>query len=61
MVGDDLESDVLGAQSLGITGALVRTGKFRPSDLDGRAGRPDHVIEDIGRLPDLLEELAGPQ
>ena len=59
MVGDDLVSDVLGAQSLGITGVLVRTGKFRPADLDGdgRDGRPDHVIDDIGRLPDLLEEL----
>ncbi|MGD0313197.1 MAG: TIGR01458 family HAD-type hydrolase [Acidimicrobiales bacterium] len=60
MVGDDLESDVLGAQSLGITGVLVRTGKFRPSDLDGVAARPDHVIDDIGRLPDLLEGIAGP-
>jgi HAD superfamily hydrolase (TIGR01458 family) len=59
MVGDDLVSDVLGAQSLGMTGVLVRTGKFRPADLDGdgRDGRPDHVIDDIGRLPDLLEEL----
>ena len=28
MVGDDLEADVLGAQRAGITGVLVRTGKF---------------------------------
>ncbi|HEX3981961.1 MAG TPA: HAD-IIA family hydrolase [Acidimicrobiales bacterium] len=58
MVGDDIVSDVLGAQSLGITGVLVRTGKFRPTDLDGDDGRPDHVIDDIGSLPHLLEELA---
>jgi ribonucleotide monophosphatase NagD (HAD superfamily) len=56
MVGDDIDSDVLGAQAVGITGVLVRTGKFRPSDLKGRA-RPDHVIEDIGRLPALLRGL----
>ena len=55
MVGDDIESDVLGAQALGITGVLVRTGKFRPEDLVGRAERPDYVIDDIGHLPALLE------
>ena len=57
MVGDDIESDVLGAQAVGITGVLVRTGKFRPSDLDRSAGRPDHVIDDIGGLPELLDSL----
>jgi HAD superfamily hydrolase (TIGR01458 family) len=56
MVGDDIGSDVLGAQAVGITGVLVRTGKFQPSDLEGPA-RPDHVIEDIGRLPALLRGL----
>jgi HAD superfamily hydrolase (TIGR01458 family) len=57
MVGDDIGSDVVGAQAFGITGVLVRTGKYRPSDLDGSHGRPDHVIDDIGDLPALLEEL----
>jgi HAD superfamily hydrolase (TIGR01458 family) len=56
MVGDDISSDVLGAQAIGITGALVRTGKFLPSDLEGPA-RPDHVIDDIGELPALLRGL----
>ena len=59
MVGDDLVSDVLGAQAVGMTGVLVRTGKFRPADLDEAPGRPDRVIDDIGRLPELLEQLAG--
>ena len=58
MVGDDLVSDVLGAQAVGMTGVLVRTGKFRPSDLEGAHGRPDHVIDDISGLPALFEELA---
>jgi HAD superfamily hydrolase (TIGR01458 family) len=57
MVGDDLVSDVLGAQAVGIIGILVRTGKFRPADLDGADGRPDHVLDGIGELPSLLDRL----
>ncbi len=60
MVGDDIGSDVLGAQALGITGVLVRTGKFRPADEDRADGRPDHVIDDIGSLPELLDSLDAP-
>jgi HAD superfamily hydrolase (TIGR01458 family) len=58
MIGDDIGSDVLGAQAVGMTGVLVRTGKFRPADL--ARGRPDHVIEDIGQLPGLLQRLPDP-
>lgn len=61
MVGDDIGSDVRGAQAVGMTGVLVRTGKFRPEDLDGDGPAPDHVIDDIGHLPDLLDALAGRQ
>ena len=57
MVGDDIGSDVLGAQGVGMTGVLVRTGKFRPSDLEGDRAAPDHVIDDVGRLPELLQRL----
>ena len=57
MVGDDIVADVIGAQALGITGALVRTGKFRDSDLEDGLGRPDHVIDGIGQLPELLDRL----
>ena len=57
MVGDDIGSDVVGAQDCGITGVLVRTGKFRESDLNGDKGRPDHVIDGIAALPALLDRL----
>jgi ribonucleotide monophosphatase NagD (HAD superfamily) len=57
MVGDDINSDVLGSQAVGMTGVLVRTGKFRPSDLDLDGTGPDHVIDDIGQLPQLLRQL----
>ncbi len=54
MVGDDLVSDVLGAQAAGMHGVLVRTGKFRPEDLEQAPGEPEHVIGSIADLPSLL-------
>ena len=52
MVGDDIVNDVLGAQEIGITGVLVKTGKFMPQDLE--KGVADHVIASIAELPSLL-------
>jgi HAD superfamily hydrolase (TIGR01458 family) len=53
MVGDDIVNDVLGAQASGLTGVLVRTGKFMESDLS--KGRPDHVVGSFAELPSILE------
>jgi HAD superfamily hydrolase (TIGR01458 family) len=50
MLGDDIETDIAGAQHAGLKGALVRTGKFRPSDLDGLV-RPWLVLDSIAALP----------
>jgi phospholysine phosphohistidine inorganic pyrophosphate phosphatase len=50
MVGDDIRADVEGAQLAGLTGVLVRTGKFAPSDLAG-AVTPDAVLDSIADLP----------
>lgn len=57
MVGDDIQADVRGAQAVGMTGVLVKTGKFRPRDLDDGGAAPDHVIDHIGNLPALLRRL----
>lgn len=54
MVGDDVANDVLGAQSAGLTGVLVRTGKFRPEDLERASGTPDVVLDSIADLPAML-------
>lgn len=54
MVGDDIANDVLGAQAIGMTGVLVRTGKFRAADLERDEGAPDHVIGSFADLPTLL-------
>lgn len=51
MIGDDIRGDIEGAQQAGIIGLLVRTGKFRPSDLNGSV-QPDAVIDSIADLPD---------
>jgi HAD superfamily hydrolase (TIGR01458 family) len=50
MVGDDVEADVGGAMAAGLTGALVRTGKFRPADLEG-AVHPHLIIDSVAELP----------
>jgi len=50
MVGDDIVTDVGGAQQAGLRGALVKTGKFWPGDLAGEV-KPDVVLESVAELP----------
>jgi len=50
LIGDDIKGDIDGAQQAGIRGLLVRTGKFRPADLDGPI-KPYAVIDSIADLP----------
>jgi HAD superfamily hydrolase (TIGR01458 family) len=50
MIGDDLWSDVEGAQRAGLQGWLVRTGKFRESALRESRIRPDRVLDSIAAL-----------
>jgi HAD superfamily hydrolase (TIGR01458 family) len=53
MVGDDVENDVVAAQAIGMTGVLVRTGKFR-EEVRREGERPDHVIDSVADLPALI-------
>ncbi len=55
LVGDDVESDLRGAQMFGMRTALVRTGKFRPDTLERLDLRPDVVLSSISDFPDWLE------
>ena len=55
MVGDDIEADIAGAQNFGLRTALVRTGKFRPDDLERSGVTPDIVVNSIAELPEWLE------
>ena len=47
MVGDDLEGDIVGAQRHGMRTVLVRTGKFRPDEVEqlARAARRDRLVD----------------
>ena len=47
LIGDDLADDVGGAQSVGIAGILVRTGKFRPADEHHPDIRPAAIVDDF--------------
>ena len=47
MIGDDAESDIAGAQAVGIPGILVRTGKYRPGDEDRIDPPPAAVCDDL--------------
>ncbi len=55
MVGDDLDSDIAGAQRFGLKTVLVRTGKFRPDELERSTIVPDAVLSSISFLPDWLD------
>jgi HAD superfamily hydrolase (TIGR01458 family) len=57
MVGDDIESDIAGAQRYGLKTVLVRTGKFRPDQLDHTNVEPDAIVNSIADLPVWLERL----
>jgi HAD superfamily hydrolase (TIGR01458 family) len=50
MVGDDAVADVAGAQSAGLTGILVKTGKYRPEE----EGAPDLLLQSVAELPEAL-------
>lgn len=50
MVGDDLWSDVQGAQRAGLQGWLVRTGKYREAGLRESGIRPDRILDSIAAL-----------
>ncbi|CAB3377102.1 Hypothetical predicted protein [Cloeon dipterum] len=57
MVGDDLVSDVGGAQGCGIKGILVRTGKFRPADERHPEVKPFFIADDLYHAVDHIISL----
>lgn len=55
MIGDDIISDVGAAQSLGMTGMLVRTGKFRPDrDPHHPTVTPGAIVDNFATAVDLV-------
>jgi HAD superfamily hydrolase (TIGR01458 family) len=54
VIGDDLESDIGGALDAGCGGVLVRTGKFRPEQLENNSVDPDRILDSLADLGSLL-------
>jgi HAD superfamily hydrolase (TIGR01458 family) len=55
MVGDDIDGDIRGAQRHGMKTVLVRTGKFRPDEVEESGVLPDGILSSVAQLPDWLE------
>lgn len=55
MIGDDIRADIQGAQTAGLKGMLVKTGKFRNSDLNGDI-QPDAALGSVSELPEWWEQ-----
>jgi HAD superfamily hydrolase (TIGR01458 family) len=58
MVGDDVESDIGGAQRAGLAGILVRTGKYRAEAVAASGVRPTVTVDSIADVPALLRHGA---
>jgi HAD superfamily hydrolase (TIGR01458 family) len=56
MVGDEIETDILGAYKCGIKGVLIKTGKFRPDDVKKLDSSDSTVINSIKDLPGWIEK-----
>lgn len=54
MIGDDIESDIGGAQAVGIRGVLVRTGKYRRELVEKSSVTPDLEIDSVAGLQQLI-------
>lgn len=58
IIGDDIDSDIGGGQDAGLTGILVRTGKYRQAYAEKSGVIPDFLIDSIRNLPFLLSNQA---
>lgn len=54
VVGDDITSDIVGAQTMGMRSILVKTGKFKPSQLENPVAKPTWVLEGVSGLTQLF-------
>ena len=54
IIGDDIDSDVGGAQTIQIFGILVKTGKYRQAYTDKSTVTPDLILNSIQELPKAL-------
>jgi HAD superfamily hydrolase (TIGR01458 family) len=58
MVGDRVNSDIAGARGEGLRSVLVKTGEFKPEDLNGSV-QPDYAIDSIDQLVSAIQDELG--
>ena len=56
MIGDTMETDILGGVQLGFHTVLVLTGGTRREAVGGYTYQPERVVESVAELHELLEE-----
>ncbi len=54
VVGDDITSDIVGAQATKMRSILVKTGKFKPHQLENPVAKPTWVLDSVLELSQLF-------
>lgn len=54
VIGDDITSDIVGAENMKMRSILVKTGKFKPNQLENPVSKPTWVLNSIAELPNMF-------
>lgn len=54
VIGDDITSDIVGAENMKMRSILVKTGKFKPNQLENPVAEPTWVLEGVSGLTQLF-------
>ena len=54
VVGDDITSDIVGAERIKMRSILVKTGKFKPNQLENPVAKPTWVLDSVSTLAQLF-------
>lgn len=57
MIGDTMETDIMGGVISGLKTILTLTGSTRKEDLINYPYRPDYIIKSIAEMPSLLKKI----
>ena len=50
MIGDRMDTDILGGMEAGMTTVLVLSGASRRADIDPYPFRPDHIFDSVADI-----------
>lgn len=54
MIGDDIITDIAGAQKMGMKSILVKTGKYQKDAVNNSAIKPTYIIDSLAHLTEIL-------